>query len=127
MAAALLRGAYGVALCCAPAPILGLVGGTPATPGTRAVARVLGVRHLSQAIVSLARPTPAVLALGSGADVLHSASMVALAVWDRPRRRLGSTDALIAATFALVGGTLARRRAASALPAPEAASLPALP
>jgi hypothetical protein len=124
-AAALLRGAYGVALCCAPGPITGLVGGTSSTPGDRAVARVLGARHVAQAVVTLGRPTPAVLALGAGADVLHSASMVALAVLDRPRRRLGAADALIAAAFAVAGGTLARRRAAATVPAPESAALPA--
>jgi hypothetical protein len=127
LTAALLRGAYGLALCCAPGPIISLAGGVVATPGDRAVGRVLGVRHVAQAIVSLARPTPAVLALGAGADVLHSASMVALAALDRPRRRLGCTDALIAAAFAAAGGILAARRAAAAGRAPETAALPALP
>jgi hypothetical protein len=127
LTAALLRGAYGLALCCAPGLIIRLAGGVVATPGDRAVGRVLGVRHVAQAVVSLARPTPAVLALGAGADVLHSASMVALAALDRPRRRLGCTDALIAAAFAAAGGTLAARRAAAAGPAPETAALPALP
>jgi hypothetical protein len=126
-AAALLRGAYGVALCCAPGPIVTVVGGSAATSRERVVARVLGARHVAQAAVTLARPTPVILALGSAADVLHAASMIGLAALDRPRWRLGCTDALIAAAFAAAGGTLAARRAAAAVPAPEPAALPGLP
>jgi hypothetical protein len=110
-AATLVRAAYGAALCCAPGPMLRLAGGpgAEAGPGARAVARVLGGRHIVQAVLSAARPTPAVLALGSGADVLHSASMIALAALDRPRRRLGLSDGLMAAAFAAGGWVLARR------------------
>ena len=136
-----MRAAYGAALCCAPAPMLRLEGGpgAEAGPGARAVARVLGVRHLAQAVLSLARPTPAVLALGAGTDALHSTSMIALAALDHPRRRLGLSDSLVAAAFA--GGTWALARSArpgpapptgatpapGAAPAPRAAALPSLP
>jgi hypothetical protein len=132
-AATIARAAYGAALCCAPGVLLRLEGGagTDSGPHARAVARVLGGRHLAQAFLSAARPTPAVLALGAGSDVLHSASMVALGLLDRPRRRLGLTDGLIAVTFALAGAGLAGRRAAAgsapAVRAPEPAALPALP
>jgi hypothetical protein len=104
-AVVLLRGAYGVALCCAPGPMISLVagGGASPNPGARAVARVLGARHLAQAVLSAARPTPAVLSLGAGVDVLHSASMLALAAVDRPRWRLGLTDGVIAGAFAASG------------------------
>jgi hypothetical protein len=107
-----LRAAYGAALCCAPDAMLRLEGGARANsaPHARAVARVLGGRHLAQAFLSAARPAPAVLALGAGTDVLHSASMVALGVLDRPRRRLGLTDGLIAAAFAAAGWALAPER-----------------
>jgi hypothetical protein len=124
VAAAAVRAAYGVALCCAPGPMLRLAGGpgTAASPGARAVARVLGGRHIVQAVLSAARPTPTVLALGAGTDVLHSASMLMLAAVDRPRWRLGLSDALIAAAFAAGGWTLARHGGV-----PEAAPLPPLP
>ena len=109
--ATLARAAYGAALCCAPGPMLRLEGGpgAGASPGARTVARILGGRHVVQAALSAMRPTPAVLALGAGTDVLHSASMLALAALDRPRRRLGLSDSLVAAAFAAGGCALARR------------------
>jgi hypothetical protein len=127
-AATILRAAYGAALCCAPGAMLRLEGGAGADsdPQARAVARVLGGRHLAQALLTAARPTPAILALGAGSDVLHSASMVALGLLDQPRHRLGLTDGLIAASFAAAGASLARRRAA-AVSAPGPAARPALP
>ncbi|HEX5291067.1 MAG TPA: hypothetical protein VFX25_19580 [Streptosporangiaceae bacterium] len=111
--ATLARAGYGAALCCVPGWILRLEGGpgAAASPGVRAVARVLGGRHLVQAVLSAARPTPAVLALGAGTDMLHSASMIALAALDPPRRRLGLSDSLLAAAFAASGCLLARRPA----------------
>jgi hypothetical protein len=71
-------------------------------------------------------PSPG-LTLGAGTDVLHSASMIALAALDRPRRRLGLSDGLVAAAFAAGGWALARRGWAGPAPAPDAAALPALP
>jgi hypothetical protein len=114
--AAGLRAAYGAALCCAPGVMLRLEGGAEASsaPHARAVARVLGGRHLAQAFLSVARPVPAILALSAGTDMLHSASMLALGALDRPRRRLGLTDGLIAAAFAAAGWALTRQRRASA-------------
>jgi hypothetical protein len=91
------------------------------------VARVLGGRHIAQAVLSAVRPTHAVLALGAGTDVLHSASMITLAALDRPRRRLGLSDSLVAAAFAAGGWALTRRAAARPAPAPPAAALPGLP
>jgi hypothetical protein len=128
--ATLARAAYGAALCCAPGPMLRLEGGpgAEASPGARTVARILGGRHIAQAALSAMRPTPAVLALGAGTDVLHSASMLALAALDRPRRRLGLSDGLVAAAFAAGGCALARRRLpAGPVSAPAAAALPSLP
>jgi hypothetical protein len=110
-AVTLVRAAYGAALCCAPGPMLRLEGGpgAAASPGARAMARILGGRHLVQAVLSATRPTPAVLAAGAGTDVLHSASMIALAALDRPRRRLGLSDSLVAAAFAAGGWALTLR------------------
>jgi hypothetical protein len=127
--ATLVRAAYGAALCCAPGPMLRLAGGpgTEASPAARTVARILGGRHIVQAVLSAMRPTPAVLAAGAGTDVLHSASMIALAALDRPRRRLGLSDSLVAATFAAGSWALARRGRAGPAPAPRSASLPSLP
>jgi hypothetical protein len=77
-----------------------------------AVIRVLGARQLGQALVTLVRPTSALLVAGAAVDGLHAASMVALGS-RRPWRRA----ALIEATFGLclaAGGAraawVARRR-----------------
>ena len=128
-AATLVRVAYGAALCCAPGPMLALAGGpgAEASPGARTVARVLGGRHIAQAVLSAARPTPAVLALSAGTDVLHSASMMVLAALDRPRRRLALADGLVAAAFAAAGWALASHTRFAPPPAPDAAALPSLP
>jgi hypothetical protein len=104
---ALIRAAYGAALCCAPAPLIRLAGGPP-DGRTRAVVRVLGARHLAQAAMVAWRPVPGVLALGVVVDMLHSASMIALAVADPSRRRVALTDGLIAAAFAVDGSACAR-------------------
>jgi len=105
---ALLRGAYGLALCAAPGAVIGLAGGPPASRRARTVARVLGVRQLAQAAMSDAAMAPgtgtgdraALLSLGAVVDTLHAASMLGLAVLDPPRRRVGVADGLIALAFA---------------------------
>jgi hypothetical protein len=105
---AVLRGAYGVALCAAPGAVLGLAGGPPASRRARTVARVLGVRQLLQAVAAEAALAPGtgsedrvmLLAVGALVDTLHAASMLGLAVLDPPRRRAGLADGLIALAFA---------------------------
>jgi hypothetical protein len=105
---ALLRGAYGLALCAAPGTVIGLAGGPPASRRARTVARVLGVRQLAQAAASGRALAPdigtedraALLTLSALVDALHAASMLGLAVLDPPRRRAGLADGLIALAFA---------------------------
>jgi hypothetical protein len=106
---ALARGAYGVTLCSVPGLLIGLAGGPASDPRARAVARILGARHIAQAGLSVLRPDPALLALGAGADALHAASMAALALADTPYRRIAGTDALVAAAFAADGFLVALR------------------
>jgi hypothetical protein len=57
-----------------------------------AVIRVLGVRQLGQAAVTLLRPTPALLVAGAAVDSIHAASMVALGS-RRPWRRAAHIEA----------------------------------
>jgi hypothetical protein len=99
----LVRGGYGAILLCAPGAALGWCGARPASPRARAVTRLLGVRHLIQAAATAAAPNAVVLTIGAGVDLAHSVSMLALAAADRPLRRAGLADALIAATLAAVG------------------------
>ena len=63
------------------------------------MARILGARHLAQAVLTLWRPRPAVFLAGAGIDACHAASMLALAVADPRMRRAGIVDAATAAAF----------------------------
>lgn len=67
------------------------------------VARVLGGRHLAQAVACASSPTAAVLALGTEVDVLHAASMVGLAVVNRSYRLPALVSAAVATGFASAG------------------------
>jgi len=111
---AAVRAGYGVLLLGAPGPVIRLYTGHRADPRTRMVARLLGARHLAQAVATAGPAGRGVLALGVEVDLAHVVSMVGLAGWDRARRRAGLVDAAAAGSFALVGAALTRR--GSALP-----------
>ena len=100
-----VRACYGAILLCVPGPALGLCTGQPSSSRARAVTRVLGARHLAQAVLTWWRPRPAVLAAGAGIDGCHAASMLALAAANPRMRRAGLTDALAAAALAAAGAT----------------------
>jgi hypothetical protein len=80
----------------------------PLDRGSRGVIRVLGIRQLSQALVTGTQPSAAVLLLGAEVDAAHAASMVTLALCSRRWRRAAVVDAMIATLFALVGAAAAR-------------------
>ncbi|KAE8764857.1 hypothetical protein [Georgenia thermotolerans] len=105
---AAVRAGYGAGLLFAPDLIVTLGTGHRPDPRTTAVARVLGARHLVQAAGTAGTPGRAVLALGAEADLVHGASMLLLAAWDRTRARTARTDAAAALSFALAGALLAR-------------------
>jgi len=102
-----IRGAYGTALLLAPARVLAVYGAAPTEEPPRTVARVLGARHIAQAIATnggrFAR-------LGALVDGLHAASMFALAAANDDFRRPALIDGSIATTFALSGLLPARPR-----------------
>lgn len=106
---AAVRAAYGALLLCAPDPVVRLYAGYPADRQIRMVARLLGARHLAQAVGTGGTPGRTALALGVEADLAHAASMIALAAWDRSRARAALVDAAGAASFALAGALMARR------------------
>jgi hypothetical protein len=106
----LVRGGYGAVLLCAPSTAIRLSGARQASPRVRAVTRLLGIRHLLQAAVTMAAPNAVVLTIGAQVDLAHAASMLALAAADRPLRRAGLADGLTAAVFAAVGTAGARSR-----------------
>jgi hypothetical protein len=70
-------------------------------PRVAVVVRVLGARHLLQALVIGQSPSSPVLHTGGAvADSLHSASMVLLGSADPRRRKPAAIDALLAGLFA---------------------------
>ena len=112
-----VRACYGAALLCAPGLALGLATGQAPSQRARSVARILGARHLAQAVLTLWRPRPAVFLAGAGIDACHAASMLALAVADPRMRRAGIADAVAATAFTATGAiTGASAAVASARP-----------
>jgi phytoene dehydrogenase-like protein len=83
-----------------------------AAPG-RGVVRLLGGRHLAQALVTAARPTGGVVALGAAVDGLHALTALGWGVVDRSHRRAGLTDAGLAASFGVAGALVARNALAA--------------
>jgi hypothetical protein len=103
-----IRAGYGVLLVVAPGAVIRLATGQPSGRRERAVARLLGTRHVVQAAITAFAPVPGVLAAGAGVDVLHTTSMIMLAAADRRARRAALTDALAESLFAAAGFSSAR-------------------
>jgi hypothetical protein len=97
----LARAGYGTALLTAPGPLIGLCTGRAPSVRARRVARVLGARHLAQAAITALAPGPEVIAAGAVVDLLHAASMFALAAVDQTPRRAEFADALCATALAV--------------------------
>lgn len=74
----------------------------------RTIIRLLGFRQLSQALLTGARPTAAVLLLGAEVDIAHAASMTGLALCSRRWCRAALVNAVIAAAFAFLEVIAAR-------------------
>jgi len=72
------------------------------------VARVLGARHLAQALICGMAPTRWLIRAGTAADMLHAASMLALAGEDASLQPALLIDAGIAGGFAAAGGAFLR-------------------
>jgi hypothetical protein len=104
----LARAGYGLALLCVPGSMITAMTGEPASNRSRAVARVLGARHLAQAAVCGMVPIRALIRAGAAADGLHAASMLTLAGVEPGLRRTLLADTAIAATLASVGVTALR-------------------
>ncbi len=98
----LVRGAWGVVMLLAPKPVLSAVD----TGGDRTmvvVGRILGARHLTQAVLSGARPSPEVLAMGVWVDAVHALTALGLAAVSPSRTGAGLVDAVGAAGWAIAG------------------------
>lgn len=64
--------------------------------------RILGVRDLAQAGITVARPTPRVIRWCAAVDGLHAGSMLALGALDADRRRISWSSAAVAMAFTVV-------------------------
>ena len=112
-----IRGSYGALQLTSPALVSGRLLRARLDGRGQGMARVLGARQLAQALASGPVPGYPVLAVGVEVDLLHAASMLALAL-DGRRRRAAFTDALIAGAFALAGALAAREAAHEPPPHP---------
>lgn len=84
-----------------------LVGGAPGDRRFRAVARILGLRHIAQAVALTIWPTATARRLGAVVDGLHAATDAGCALVDPRRARLAAIDGAVAVAFlteALAGG-----------------------
>jgi hypothetical protein len=109
-----IRAAYGTLLLAAPAPVLRLASGRPASWRLLAVARVLGARQLTQAAVTAVEPDALCLAVGAETDLAHAISMLAWGALAGQSRRIALVDATVAGLFAVAGAEGARRARAQA-------------
>ena len=114
-----VRACYGGLLLAAPRRAMGMCAPAEASPRALGVARVLGLRHLLQAVLTAAvlsaggpadeiPPSTALLA-GSAIDTAHAASMFALGLAHRRVRRAALTDAVLAGSLAAFGIMTARQ------------------
>ena len=101
----LVRAGYGVGLVCVPSALLRMAGDVEPSARACGVARVLGVRHLVQAAITVAAEradpdSPAVLGGGAAVDLLHATSMLALGALGSQVRRTVLTDAAVETALA---------------------------
>jgi hypothetical protein len=99
----LARLAYGTALLAAPARVVRAYGGDPADEVTTMAARVLGGRHVLQAILTGSHPGPIRRYGGAVIDALHALSMFTLATMDAEHRRPAFIDGTVAAGLCVAG------------------------
>jgi hypothetical protein len=95
-------GVLGAALLARPRAVSTAVSRTGARPADWIV-RLLGARMAGQAVLTLARPTTAVAALGVGTDVSHAASMVWVAQRMPRYRPAAVASGAVATAFAGAG------------------------
>jgi hypothetical protein len=98
---------WGSALVVAPGVMLAVLGGAGDSASARRVLRVLGARHMLQALAEQRYGTGAVR-LGSYVEALHALSCIGFGCVDRRWRRAAFTDAAISTGFALVGCSACR-------------------
>jgi hypothetical protein len=101
--AAVARAAYGVSLLLAPGAVIRIASGEPADRASTVVGRVLGLRHLAQALIIDRAETHDRLLIGAVIDAAHALSMVGLAALSRDHRRPAVLDAALAGGWTING------------------------
>lgn len=101
------RALYGAFLLVASDTIVERVTGEPSS-GATAVGRVLGARHLLQALALGRTRSEKPAKAGTAVDVLHALSMVLVAGVGEKYRRIAALDAVAAGAWA-ASGWLTRR------------------
>lgn len=94
------RVGYGATLLVWPEIATWIIAPGDAGHGYDPVIRVLGVREAGQALVCAPRPTADVLRLSGGVDLVHAATMLALAARSTTWRRPALASMTVAAGFA---------------------------
>lgn len=89
----------GAALLLEPAAVLSRVGPGDATADACTVARLLGARQVTQALLLAVRPSSNDLELAAAIDATHCASMLVLARISARYRQAAMTSALVAVMF----------------------------
>lgn len=100
----LCRGLLGLCQLIRPQPLYRAVTGAMPPPGTVVLMRVLGARHVVQALLLTGAGTTTQGGktwhrCGALVDLAHAATMVALACGDRRWRRPAGIDAALASAF----------------------------
>lgn len=97
-----VRGTWGLVMLAGPTPLLRSIS-IDDDPAMIWTGRVLGARHLTQAVLSGARPSPEGLAMGVWVDAVHALCALGLAASSRRRAAAGIFDAVAATGWAVAG------------------------
>ena len=94
-----LRAIYGLLELTSPNVVAGTVLGKAPDERLRTTVRILGARHIVQALLTVAS-RGRLHRVGGVVDLVHAASMLGLAAVDARRRRVAIVSAAIATLFA---------------------------
>jgi hypothetical protein len=101
--AAVARATYGAFLLFVPGAVIQVASGESVDRASAVVGRVLGARHLVQALVLERAGTRGSFLVGAAIDAVHALSMVGLAALSRNYRRPAALDAALATGLAING------------------------
>lgn len=104
-----VRALWGTVLLGAPVAVLRDLPHERIDRPARMVARVLGVRHLTEAAVTGRRNSSTLIRAGAIVDAIHAATFAALAALRPDRRKLALTNVATASALAAAGVIESRR------------------